>query len=332
MFAMNGSFSNARTRRFGFTLVELLVVIAIIGILVALLLPAIQAAREAARRTQCSNNLKQVALGLHNYHDTYQVFPPGFVDSDPDYTNGKTQGPRENTNGLAWSALILPFIEMAPLHDLVRSETLEFARHWERDLAGTVAVISAAREGVPTYSCPSDTMGLINTKRGSYGKNNYLGNSGNGAAIDRYGIFWVNSRIGMRDIVDGTASTVMVIERTGTRDNRRQSCGPDTTNTWVNCDWNAGLWIGARYSGNSVGWHPGLTPTDVDSYGGNGATYMINRAYYAWGRDWSTASDHPGGAQMALCDGAVRFLNETIAELPYRYLRRRDDGMVTEQF
>jgi len=122
---MDGFVSKARARRSGFTLVELLVVIAIIGILVALLLPAIQAAREAARRTQCTNNLKQVALGLHNYHDTYQVFPPGFVDSNPAYNTAIDV--QNNLNGLAWSALILPFVEMAPLHDDMRTQTLEFA-------------------------------------------------------------------------------------------------------------------------------------------------------------------------------------------------------------
>jgi prepilin-type processing-associated H-X9-DG protein len=277
--------------------------------------------------------LKQVAIGLHNYHDTYQVFPPGFVDSDPDYTNGKTQGPRENTNGLAWSALILPFIEMAPLHDEVRSQTLEFARHWERDLVGTVAVIPAAREGVATYSCPSDTMGLLNTKRGSFGKNNYLGNSGNGAAIDRRGIFWVNSRVSMKDITDGTANTVMVIERTATRDNRRQNCGEvGVAPGLVNCDWNAGLWIGARYAGNSVGWHPGLQSPDVDSYGGGNATYVINGSNRDWGVSWGSASDHPGGVQMALADGSVRFAAEAVDMLTQRYLRDRQDGNAIGQY
>ncbi len=243
---MNGLVSKVRARRSGFTLVELLVVIAIIGILVALLLPAIQAAREAARRTQCTNNLKQVALGLHNYHDTYNVFPPGIVDSNPAY-NTAVDVPN-NLNSLAWSALMLPFIEMAPLHDAMRTQTLDYVRPWERDLAGTTAVIAAAREGIPAYSCPSDPMGLINTKRGSYGKNNYLGNSGNNAAVDYNGIFWVNSRIAMRDIIDGTANTVLVIERTGTRDNRRQNCGEvGVAPGLVNCDWNAGLWIGARF-------------------------------------------------------------------------------------
>jgi prepilin-type N-terminal cleavage/methylation domain-containing protein len=104
---------SSKSRR-GFTLVELLVVIAIIGILVALLLPAVQAAREAARRMSCGNNLKQLGLGLHNYHDTYKIFPPALLNSGrKDAPFGGTQ---QTLNTTGW-ALMLPFIEQAPLHD-----------------------------------------------------------------------------------------------------------------------------------------------------------------------------------------------------------------------
>ena len=323
---MNGLYPETRARRFGFTLVELLVVIAIIGILIALLLPAVQAAREAARRSQCSNNLKQLALGLHNYHDTHKVFPPGFVDNDPTY-NGPVDV-AHNQNGLAWSALILPFIEQGPLWDQIKTQMNGFARHWASDASGSA--IAAAREGVPAFACPSDTMKLINNKRGNYGKNNYLGNSGNNAAVDRKGIFWTNSEVLMRDIRDGTANTAMIIERTGTTEVGSKSCGPSTG--LVACDWNAGLWIGARTQGGPNGWTPGMTSTDVDSYGGENATYLINRSAQTWGPSWGNASDHPGGLQWALCDGSVRFVSETIDMLTYRYLRGRMDGQVTGDY
>ncbi|HBJ38010.1 MAG TPA: prepilin-type cleavage/methylation domain-containing protein [Planctomycetaceae bacterium] len=311
--------------RRGFTLVELLVVIAIIGVMVGLLLPAVQAAREAARRMSCSNNLKQIALGLHNYHDTHRVFPPGYLDSDPNYA-AVSQGLLQNVNGLAWSALMLPFIEQAPLYDQLGAETQQYAFHWER-VAGGTAAVPTARVAINTYNCPSDTLGPLNSKRSNFGTNNYLGNSGNAAAIDRNGIFWVNSRVLMRDITDGTSNTAMVVERSGTRRNPNVP-----TCATVACDWNAGLWIGARYRGDSVGWHPGVESTDIDSYGGGNATYLINRSNQTWGNSWGNSSNHPGGLQWALCDASVRFVSETIDMITYRDVRRRNDGNVVAEY
>ncbi|NLY01750.1 MAG: DUF1559 domain-containing protein [Rhodopirellula sp.] len=329
---MAGFLSRSWVRRFGFTLVELLVVIAIIGILIALLLPAVQAAREAARRSQCSNNLKQVALGLHNYHDTHLVFPPGFVDTSPSCSatnNANAIDQASNLNGLAWSALILPFVEQGPLYDQVKSQTSSFARHWERDFSWTVNPIAASRQGVSVYSCPTDTMELINTKRGSFGKNNYLGNSGTGAPLDALGVLYPGSRIKMRDIQDGTSNTALLVERTGTRELSSTSCGVGAAA--VACDWQAGLWIGARTIGSANTWSPGLNNTDVDSYGGNGATYLINRSSATWGAAWGSASNHPGGLQWALCDASVNFVSETIDMATYRYLRDRRDNQVVSQ-
>lgn len=314
------------SRRWGFTLIELLVVIAIIAVLIALLLPAVQQARESARRTQCRNNLKQLGLALHNYHDTHNVFPPGFIDANPNYT-AVAQTPAENSNGLAWSALVLPYIDQSPLYTQIGNDTAGFSRHWELDAAGTVAAIPAAIVGLPAYSCPSDTMPLRNSKRSNYGKTNYLGNSGNAAAIDRRGLFWVNSAVLMRDITDGTSNTVMVVERSATRDGNSQiTCGT------VPCDWNGGLWIGARHRGASVGWHPGVESTDVDSYGGNNATYMINRSNQTWGNSWGNSSTHTGGLHVLKCDGSVVFLNENISAITYGWLRWRNDGETVGEY
>lgn len=324
-----GTFRVTNLRR-GFTLVELLVVIAIIGVMVGLLLPAVQAAREAARRMSCSNNLKQIGLGLHNYHDTHRVFPAGFYMNNDNYATGTAKTPQLLANGLAWSTMILPFIEQAPLYDLVQTQTLSFGRHWElANGAPPANAIAAARTGISSYNCPSDTLGLINTKRANYGTNNYLGNSGNAAAIDRHGIFWVNSRVLMRDILDGTSNTVMVVERTGTSSNPTvPRCAT------VACNWSAGLWIGARFTNNgtAVGWHPGLDSTDLDSYGGGNATYLINRSNQTWGSAWGNGSTHPGGLQWTLCDASVRFVSETIDMETLRILRRRNDGAVVREY
>ena len=125
----------------GFTLVELLVVIAIIGVLVALLLPAVQSAREAARRMQCVNNLKQLGVATHNYHDTYLTFPSGFIRTS-------------NAQGWGWGALTLPFIEQGPLHDrlqVTRANLDAVIASPPPDLAELVQTSLAA------FHCPSDT-------------------------------------------------------------------------------------------------------------------------------------------------------------------------------
>ncbi|MFO0902248.1 MAG: DUF1559 domain-containing protein [Pirellulales bacterium] len=286
-----------RRRRTGFTLVELLVVIAIIGILVSLLLPAVQAAREAARRMQCSNNLKQLALAAHNYADSNGSFPSGWIFSGT-----------ANSEVWGWSALLLPYIEQQPLHDQLRVTQGNLAANllsanWQPVVAGLETPLKG-------FICPSDSgydgRGFVHNDRRynggagfvahNYkpGVSNYMGVAGHN--VDRInilpntGIFFGNSTIGFSDILDGTSNTFLV----GERDTRY-------------C--RSGSWIGVR---NTNG---GATRGIFVVSGHSRA--KLNESAYAWDFDpegcgQGFSSLHPGGALFARCDGSVTFVAETI--------------------
>ena len=208
--------------RRGFTLVELLVVIAIIGILIALLLPAVQAAREAARRSQCTNNIKQIGLGLHNHHDTFGRFPAGVTRPD-NAPNGQPiawwggnpgrTGPSTNLDqlGMNWLCLILPFVEQGNLYDQFRRHEHMKSGH-NRTLAGTV---------VDGYQCPSEPRsGEFYTRDGgAYARGNYGANMGrqtrdpvSWATETRKGAFGRGESARFANFIDGTSSTVAVWE------------------------------------------------------------------------------------------------------------------------
>jgi prepilin-type N-terminal cleavage/methylation domain-containing protein len=187
-------------RRSAFTLVELLVVIAIIGILVALLLPAIQAAREAARRTQCNNRMKQVALALHNYHDTIGRFPFATVCNIDGGAPGMSTNARQS-----WFHMILPFVEQTAYYDLIvpRIEAQQFPGGWPEN---TVVI--------DTFMCPSDPLNPKTVQQGFHG--NILpchGSSHAGSGTGQTnGMFYPRSKTRIRDVTDGTSNTVMLGE------------------------------------------------------------------------------------------------------------------------
>ena len=305
-------------KRSGFTLVELLVVIAIIGILIALLLPAVQAAREAARRSQCTNNLKQLGLALHNYHDSFSQFPPSGLDygwaNSSSYEQDTPNKTIKNHNGLL---LMLPFIEQQALHD--QFDFNQASGHYTNGTSGAslagdaVASGNAALVGtrVNAFLCPSDSGDVLasaSTHYGPVGGSTYRGMKTNYdfSAENSYSYYnqWAHTGLGTRymfgensdcnfaAILDGTSNTVAMSETLRTVANGH--CP-----TW-----------GYR------GWV--MTGIDLD-YGINVTSIPSN---WSWVSDkvdhnyrlrtWGTGGSlHPGGLNVCLADGSIRFISET---------------------
>ena len=290
-----------RTDTSGFTLIELLVVIAIIGVLIALLLPAVQAAREAARRAQCKNNLRQIGVGLQNYHGTYKTFPPALVKV---YGTDERHSPFGNWG---WGAMLLPFVGQGAICD-----RLQVSRNRLPDLIDSHLKTLQAPQ--PLFRCPSSS-GLpdANTHRLLSGHvlaaratttSSYVGCNGSQGPFPTFpayparpetrGVFYLDSRTRIADIEDGTSVTFLVGERAWER-----PCGG-------NCRYQyAALLLGARgYIGRSSA---GMA--DVIASGGFRLNYM--------GGYWDRAargfsSNHPGGASFLFCDGSVDFIDENI--------------------
>ena len=184
-------------RAAGFTLVELLVVIAIIGILIGMLLPAVQAVREAARRTQCANNLKQIGLALHNHHDTQQEFPIGTVEWRP------FPGTDRSKRQLAWSAFLLPFLELQNVHDQL---DLKQAFDAADNQVGAATVLSV-------YLCPSSVREDDKSEgRGACDYGGIFGERISSPNNPPKGAMLIDQAISIRDITDGTSHTLIVAE------------------------------------------------------------------------------------------------------------------------
>ncbi len=281
--------------RRGFTLIELLVVIAIIGILVGLLLPAVQKVREAAARLTCQNNLKQIGLALHSYHDSHRSFPSGYIDSNTDVASDASAdvGP-----GWGWAAMILPFIDQQPTYDQI-------------DFTQTVGTSPVCQTIIPLFLCPSDqwvpTFQVYLTTA-VVAHSNYTGCDGTACASDagfspgiNTGLFLRNSHYRIIDITDGTSQTVIVGERSSQH--------------------SMATWAGAVPGGQVPALEaPGPAPNDpytqaedslalVLSHGNN--THLPSVDVPIWDAD-SFHSNHQGGGNFLFGDGSVRFLDNGI--------------------
>ena len=295
----------------GFTLIELLVVIALIAVLTALCLPAMQHARDEARRTQCLKNLKTLGQALRNYNDTNRQFPPGWTQHHPQ------PGPETR---FGWAVFILPFTEKGRRYDQII--------HIEAQRAEPLNLFQPQ---IAVYRCPEDPTPNTNSQRGGFGTMNYSANFGpvapprwlaNGLAefwpgqtpthLTTFGLAFLNSRVRERDIVDGMSWTMQLGERSAIG--------------------SAAIWMGVR--GNEY---------ETDQVTDCSPGHEINSGEAGF------SSLHNGGANFLFCDGSVRFLSEKIESGPgeqlkktyfgpgeqlktYQKLSHRNDGSPIDEF
>jgi prepilin-type N-terminal cleavage/methylation domain-containing protein/prepilin-type processing-associated H-X9-DG protein len=316
----------ASRRRRGFTLIELLVVIAIIGVLVALLLPAVQQAREAARRSQCKNNMKQLGLALHNYHDTFGTFAPnmsGFVAVVPPGPSTPWEGGPHRKGSCI--VRLLPYIDQSPLYN-------------QFNFTGTDVenIPTLYRQRLPVVICPSDPADGISL----YGDGRQLANYS--ASIGAQGMS--GGAVGCNSIYQGNVFGDNSWAHADTQDPNSVS-GPFARWAWA-------AKIGQIPDGTSNTILMGEVLPNTSDHGAygwistnaqwNATTAPINyitsntgsvcSSWSAWNTAAGFKSKHTGGAQFLLCDGSVRFISENINYQNYQRLGSRKDGQTVTEF
>ena len=335
MKANNGRLAPMAAKR-AFTLVELLVVIAIIGVLVALLLPAVQAAREAARRMQCTNNQKNIALALLNYEGSKKNFPAARLGTDGsggtvDCGNGETyvvstSGPLARS-GASALVMILPYMEQQALFDALHADNVPI---WGPDTAWLTAypeIANALAQTPDAYICPSDSIrGVfaewahnVNTSQYSIGLGSYANVLGTLTPRSAFatikfcgdGVFFYQRKIGIREITDGMSNTLFVGE---VRDANLMDGGKAV---------NSNIWS----HGNRMQSTMRTTATPLNTYPGlDGGAGVIEELDGSAKSNGGFASHHPGGCNFAYGDGRVVFLTDSIDLATYTAMAGRSDG------
>ncbi|WP_166828109.1 DUF1559 domain-containing protein [Thalassoroseus pseudoceratinae] len=301
------------THRHGFTLIELLVVIAIIAILIALLLPAVQQAREAARRTQCKNKLKQIALALHNYHDSVGVFPFSTICG----INTNNTGISNSNSRQSWFHMVLPYVEQDNLYQdmLVKIEANQFPGGWNPE----------ASVVVDTFMCPTDPVNPKTTQQGFHG--NYIpchgaGNTGSGTGTppaNLRGMFYPLSKTKLTDVKDGTSNTIMLGEI-----RLQEDSVPASGSGNVVCGGShdlRGRYHNTRH-GNSTftTLRSPNTPTGDATQYCNGTEDVPCRECRSTNGEIHARSWHAGGVQVAMGDGSVRFFSDNTDQATFQAL------------
>jgi prepilin-type N-terminal cleavage/methylation domain-containing protein/prepilin-type processing-associated H-X9-DG protein len=314
-------FGHPRLKRRAFTLIELLVVIAILGVLLGLLLPAVQKIRAAAARLQCVNNLRQMGLACHNYHDNSGHLPPGYLAAGP-YVDGGS----DTTPGWGWAALLLPYLEQDNLF-----KSIDFSQPIERPVNA-----GAVRTMLPVFQCPSDLLpqgpfavpDAFGSTVVSAAPSSYAacvgGDESDAFGPDGLGVFYRNSRTRLTDITDGTSNTILIGER-----------------AWSNAQ---GIWAGAVQDGvilrgktnpnpgSGAGSYPAAVLVELHCHLNNALTDTDG------GLD-DPSSNHFGGSNFLFADGSVHFLRSVPGDGPNGYtaagrafqaLGTRANGEVTQ--
>ena len=306
--------------RRGFTLIELLVVISIIGVLVSLLLPAVQSAREAARRSQCSNNLKQIGLALHSYHTQNDAMPPGYISAFSPANDSPMTAQIDVGSGWAWGSMILPQLEQRPIYDSINFNLP--IHHHSNDTASLTRL--------STYLCPSDdtkdqvpirnqaNTATVDTAAGA----NYVGMYGTGEIANAPGggdgLFFRNSQVNFAQMRDGSSNTIAVGERSHNL----------SYVTWAARSIGGYLFTTASFEGGTDTFHTDPEQCWTQVLGPVGLTDGNRTPNNPKAHVEDYWSRHPGGVNFLMGDGSVKFIKDSVNPAPYRALATRSGNEV----